>query len=274
MPRRSAASKKASNASQAAAAARKHRAKEPAHGIDQILVPDVEQIIDQEFDVADIEQIIHPEFDQGVDDHEVVDLLGHDSADSDEPLEMQLTSDSESFSDDSSEYWSSDSSGASEGTPAPNQVAPEVSKTRKRGRYTGQSERTQRRKAALVKSIQASTPSIKTWFGVAAPKEPSPSSADSETSHEENAAEQEPAVFRVGETRKISDGDVALLKKMVKERSDLPNMGDHVLLLRAVLHYWTNLLADSRLSRAKASKQAALHLLSNGNFKYQHVRRD
>ena len=203
-----------------------------------------------------------------------------------------LSSSSESESDEksivesphSSEYWDSDITVEILSSHA----RPESSNYRKRAPYTGNSVRTQNRKRALIRKTRATNQSIHSFFQpsnkVNARDNDSPNNDDlavpafigqegdvkdgdiappSQWLNEDEPlnmdANIDEADHPVNPLLPITSADLQSLAQLIKLRMNLPDVGEHILMLRAIDHYWTSVAAG--MNRNRASDLAAKHTL-------------
>ncbi|CEO99941.1 hypothetical protein PBRA_007675 [Plasmodiophora brassicae] len=61
--------------------------------------------------------------------------------------------------------------------------------------------------------------------------------------------------------RMITQADLDAAKSAIKAQRNLPKMPDHLSVLRCIEHYWFNLLRQPSRTRARAGRDAVLHIL-------------
>lgn len=159
--------------------------------------------------------------------------------------------------------------------------------SRKRGRYTGDSERTRFRRAAAIAHAKRTTRSIMDFF--------KPVAVVEEEHHEFESSEEDgevmpdpdlpldvsdsddpaPAERRPGHVRRaVTADDVAIIDADIGTKKDLADHGEEVMWLRAIMAYWRAVLSKGRGSgRHRASKVAAKALVDGGEYAARKIRR-
>ena len=149
---------------------------------------------------------------------------------------------------------------------------------RRRGPYTGKSVRTAYRKKAFIRQIKSSNHDIRSFFQpcsqISAPSSELLPSNEELSLHEESSSDHDqsvddqtvgPVLEHTSESARksiipVGQEDLELIQATIKDRQNLPNFGDQLLLLRAIGHYWRSIVRHGR-TRLQASIAAAFHVL-------------
>ena len=155
--------------------------------------------------------------------------------------------------------------------------------SRKRGRYTGESKRTQYRRTARDAQTKRTTRSILDFFKPVQPEQELidsedevdlPPDPDLPVDHDDIDSDTTDFVEPpVRGRRAVTAKDIADLELDIHKLKDLAGHGDEVLWLRAILSYWRAVSSKVRGGLSRASKDAARVLVNGGEYAARKIRR-